>query len=396
MEYISQEEYTERIKEIIRCKNDINYFAEKYFKIINLDKGLMTIKLYPKQKELLSFFVNERRCIVLASRQSSKTTTYTIYLLWLTMFHPEKKVMLLANKLDTCIEICGRIRLAYQYIPSFLKPAVVTWNKAEIEFSNLSVIKGFATASDAARGFSCNCVVCDETAFVPNNVASKVFESIYPVLSSSKKSQFIMVSTPNGADPNNLYYEIWSKANSKNKESNTDGWKPFRFDWWDVPGRDEQWKKNTIASIGEKRFAQEFANEFLTSDSTKKLIPDDIIEKYRIKIQEYKKSNTNQGKDLAIFSQDGTKTYTIRMYHEFNPNRTYLCSSDIAEGIGKDSSVLYIWDITDLSNIKMCLRFSDNTISIMDFAYITNEICKLYANPFLACESNGLAIGYIE
>lgn len=64
----SKEELEFYIKEIARCRRDIKYFAEKYFKIINLDVGLTTIKLYPKQKELLDFFVNEKRCIVLASR----------------------------------------------------------------------------------------------------------------------------------------------------------------------------------------------------------------------------------------------------------------------------------------------------------------------------------------
>jgi len=77
-------EFEHRVREIAKCKRDICYFAEKYFKIINLDKGLMTIDLYEKQKDLLEFFTQEKRCIVLASRQSSKTTTYTIYALWLT------------------------------------------------------------------------------------------------------------------------------------------------------------------------------------------------------------------------------------------------------------------------------------------------------------------------
>ena len=72
VEYITRDEYDRRCKEIARCKRDIVYFAEKYFKIINLDKGLMTIKLYDKQKELLNFFKDEKRCIVCASRQSSK------------------------------------------------------------------------------------------------------------------------------------------------------------------------------------------------------------------------------------------------------------------------------------------------------------------------------------
>lgn len=157
-EKVSDAEFQRRILEIAKCKRDIKYFAEKYFKIINLDKGLMTISLYDKQKELLDFFVNEKRCIVCASRQSSKTTTYTIYLLWLTNFFPEKKVMVLANKLDTALEILSRIRLAYEYLPHFLKASVLVWNKGEIVFGNMSTIKGFATASDSARGFSANCI----------------------------------------------------------------------------------------------------------------------------------------------------------------------------------------------------------------------------------------------
>lgn len=155
---ISKEEFEERIREIARCKRDIVYFAEKYFRIINLDTGLTLIKLYPKQKELLRFFANERRCITLAARQTGKTTTYTIYALWTLIFQCEKKIMLLANKADTALEILGRIKMAYEYLPPWLKPGVVVLNKGEIIFSNKSAIKGFATASDAARGYSANCV----------------------------------------------------------------------------------------------------------------------------------------------------------------------------------------------------------------------------------------------
>ena len=69
---ISKEEFEYRISEIAKCKRDICYFAEKYFRIISLDKGLHIIKLYEKQKELLRFFVNENRCLTLASRQTGK------------------------------------------------------------------------------------------------------------------------------------------------------------------------------------------------------------------------------------------------------------------------------------------------------------------------------------
>lgn len=69
---ISREEFEFRIQEIAKCKRDICYFAEKYFRIISLDKGLHIIKLYEKQKALLRFFVDENRCLTLASRQTGK------------------------------------------------------------------------------------------------------------------------------------------------------------------------------------------------------------------------------------------------------------------------------------------------------------------------------------
>ena len=158
---ISREEFEYRISEIAKCKRDICYFAEKYFRIISLDYGLQIIKPYPKQRDLLRFFVNEKRSIILSSRQSGKTTSYTIFALWTLIFNAEQRIMLLANKADTAIEILSRIQLAYEYLPTWLKPAVVVWNKSEIIFSNKSAIKGFATASDSARGYSANCITGD-------------------------------------------------------------------------------------------------------------------------------------------------------------------------------------------------------------------------------------------
>lgn len=58
--------------------------------------------------------------------------------------------------------------------------------------------------------------------------------------------------------------------------------------WWQVPGHDEAWKLKQIASIGKQRFAQEFNNEFIASSTIHKLIPDDVLERYRMKLSEYK------------------------------------------------------------------------------------------------------------
>ena len=301
--------------------------------------------------------------------------------------------MILANKAATALELLGRIEMGYEYLPHWLKSACLVFNKGEITFANLSSIRAFASSSDGARGFACNVVICDEFAFLPKNVADKLFTSMYPTISSSENGKFIVVSTPNGTD--NLYYDIWCQANSKEVGKNLEGWKPFEMYWYQVPGHDEAWKQKQIAAIGAQRFAQEFDNQFLTKSNNQKLIPDDVLEKYRIKLSEYK-SQGLKPKLQKIVSQAEDELYEFEMWHEFKQNRTYLASADISEGIGGDSSVLYVWDVTDLSNIIMCARFSSNVTSLVQFAYIANKILALYNNPWLAAERNGVSVGMLD
>jgi hypothetical protein len=69
--------------------------------------------------------------------------------------------MICANKLATAIEIMDRIRKAYENLPYWIKPGILTYNKGEIEFANGSTIRACSTSSSAARGSSCNCVIGD-------------------------------------------------------------------------------------------------------------------------------------------------------------------------------------------------------------------------------------------
>ena len=75
-----------------------------------------------------------------------------------------------------------------------------------------------------------NCVILDEFAFLQKNIADKLFTSMFPVISSARNGKFIIVSTPNGTD--NLYYDIWCQANSKEVGKNLEGWKPFEMFWY--------------------------------------------------------------------------------------------------------------------------------------------------------------------
>lgn len=169
-EYIDRVEYERRIKEIVRCSQDILYFAEKYYTIVTLDKGKQIIKLYPKQAELLKLMQKEKRVVTLAVRQSGKTTSYSMFCLWYTMFNTDKAILIAADKQETAVDILSKIKIAYQYIPEWLKPGAAIWNKLGVTFANGSSIKVTATTENAGIGKTINCVIETSTIDVINNI----------------------------------------------------------------------------------------------------------------------------------------------------------------------------------------------------------------------------------
>jgi len=72
-----QIEYSkELLDEYIRCKEDIIYFAEKYFQITTIDDGKINITLWEFQKKILKAFAappeNKKHLILMMPRQQGK------------------------------------------------------------------------------------------------------------------------------------------------------------------------------------------------------------------------------------------------------------------------------------------------------------------------------------
>ena len=388
VEYVTEEQQLEYINELKRCREDIVYFAERFFTIISPQLGKHKIKLYEKQKQLLRAMVDKTRVISCASRQVGKTTTYTIFALHQTIFYPEQKILIAANKKDTALEILSRIQLAYEHLPNWLKPGVVEYNKGNMKFSNLSAITGVATGSTSARGSSANILILDEFSFVPQNICKEFWNSVYPVISSSSKSKVIIVSTPNGVG--NLYHTIWEKSQTGDIDDEGQGWYGVRIDWWDVPGRDKKWKKQQIDALGEADFEVEFGNSFISS-TTPKLVNERLMQKFR----QFLDKHEGFGKTIKLDMYEGKK-FEIRIYHKFREDRSYLLSADVGEGVGKDYSVCYIWDVTDTSNITMCAKFSSNNTSTSEFAYVISRMYHFYGRPWMAIEANSIGRSVID
>ena len=131
----------------------------------------------------------------MACRQSGKSISSVVYLLWYACFHPEKTIAILANKGAIAREMLARITLALENLPYFLQPGCKALNKGSIEFSNNSKIVANATSASSIRGLSVNLLFLDEFAFVDND--AQFYTSTYPVVTSGKDTQINICSTAN-------------------------------------------------------------------------------------------------------------------------------------------------------------------------------------------------------
>ena len=135
---VVQEWTKEEITEYRKCMQSPAYFARTYCKIISLDSGLVPFNLYDYQANMFEHFNEHRFSIVLACRQSGKSISSVVYLLWYAIFHSEKTIAILANKGATAREMLARITLALENLPFFLQPGCKALNKGSIEFRNNS------------------------------------------------------------------------------------------------------------------------------------------------------------------------------------------------------------------------------------------------------------------
>lgn len=355
-----QQQWTEyQVREYAKCMQDPAYFARTYVKIINLDKGLVNFDLYPYQEKMFDHFNNNRFSIVLACRQSGKSISSVVYLLWYAIFHPEKTIAILANKGATAREMLSRVTLALENLPFFLQPGCRGLNKGSIEFSNNSRIIASATSGSSIRGMSVNLLFLDEFAFVER--AAEFYTSTYPVISSGTGTKVIITSTANGIG--NTFHKIWEGALQKTNE-----FKPFTVNWWDVPGRDEDWKRQTISNTSQLQFDQEFGNTFFGTGDT--LINAETLLSLRAKPP----VKILEGGDVKI-------------YEETVKDHEYIMTVDVAKGRGQDYSTFNVFDIS-VRPFRQVAVYRNNTISPILFPDVIYKFAKVYNKAYVVIESN--------
>ena len=369
------------IDEIIKCKNDWKHFAQNYYHITSLDEGVIKIKTRYYQDNIINNFINNRFNIVLSSRQSGKSTSYEIFCLWYVLFQESKTIAILANKLETAVGILSKIKMAYELLPNYLKQGVKKWNEKSIEMENGCKIIASATSSSAIRSKSVNVLILDEQAFVPTKQWEKFYSSVYPTISSSQDSKIIIVSTPNGL---NQFYKFWNDAIKGVEGIAGKGNKfiPYRVDWWEVPGRDEAWKQETIANTSQKEFDTEYGNCFQGSAAT-------LLESHIFNTLSAIEPLDNSKLILTGIAKK-YQNY-LKIYNTPEENHTYIVSLDAAkmtENSNGDAISIQILDITHFPFKQVGTLLISEGVSYLEMDDVAIAIAELYNKAYLFIENN--------
>jgi hypothetical protein len=198
--------------EYVRCQKDNHYAFKTYLETYdNTVSKFVPLELFPDQISLLTDYENFNENIALKYRQAGVSTVTAAWiskkLAFAKKIKPEK-ILIIANKLDTSLEMANKIRTFVGQWPSWVGIDFSPEKNSQKHYklNNGCEVKAVATSKDALRGFTPTILVFDEAAFIEAD--SDFWAACMASLSTGGK--VIVISTPNGHDP--IYYEIYDQS----------------------------------------------------------------------------------------------------------------------------------------------------------------------------------------
>lgn len=265
------------------------------------------------------------------SHNSGKSITVACYLSWLYNFHKNLNIGIVANRGAQAREFLQNVKDIISRLPIWLMQGTTIWNKRDIANELGSRILTDVPGSDSFRGYTVNCLVCDEAAFVKTSVWEEFADSIFPSQSALAWKKNIIISTAKGL---NHFYDIVQRAKLEDMQPNSKT-AFIEVHWDEVPRYDskgnlmepEEFKRQIIKRYGRVYFEQNYGNSFVGSSET--LIAPEVLAELQHK------------NPIAVWDD------MLRLYYEPQQNHTYIMSVDAAKE-GKDYFAIQVIDVTEM------------------------------------------------
>jgi hypothetical protein len=202
----------EQLKEYARIIKDTPYALRTYLQTYdNTQKKYVPMDLFPDQLQLIQDYEDYNENITKKYRQAGVTTVTAAWLSKkLQLAKPEnpERVLIIANKRDTAIEMANKVRNFLEQWPEWLNVGFSPDKNSESRFrlNNGCEVKAVATSADALRGYTPTVLIFDEAAYIE---AGEDFWAA-SMASLSTGGKIILISTPNGYDP--IYYGVYDQS----------------------------------------------------------------------------------------------------------------------------------------------------------------------------------------
>jgi hypothetical protein len=218
------------LMEYAKCMKSTPYALKTYLQTYdNTQQKYVPLELFPDQVSLVEDYENYNENIALKYRQAGVSTVTAAWsskkLVFAKKNKPEK-ILIIANKLDTAVEVANKIRGFTDQWPNWVGVGFSVEKNSQRHFklTNGCEVKAVATSKDALRGYTPTILIFDEAAYIEAD--DDFWAACMASLSTGGK--VIVVSTPNGFDP--IYYEIYDQALKGMNE-----FKISEMVWWKDP-----------------------------------------------------------------------------------------------------------------------------------------------------------------
>ena len=198
--------------EYAKCVKDTPYALKTYLQTYdNTQSKYVPLELFNDQVTLVNDYDSSEENIALKYRQAGVSTVTSAWaskrLVFARKEKPEK-ILIIANKMDTAVEMANKVRSFVEQWPKWLGVTFSAEKNSQRHFklTNGCEVKAVATSKDALRGYTPTILIFDEAAYI--NADEDFWSACMASLSTGGK--VIVISTPNGFDP--IYYSIYSQA----------------------------------------------------------------------------------------------------------------------------------------------------------------------------------------
>lgn len=356
-------------EEIRKCRNSPSYFLYNYGFVQDPNLGKIPFKLYDYQQRVLGLFLKHPFNIILKSRQMGISWLVAGYALWMCLFFPEKRVLMISIKDLTAKALLRKVRFIYKNLPDFLRLELVDDNKSKMSWINDSEIESVPTSEEAGRSESLSLLIIDEAAFV--RWIDQIWMSAYPTLATGGSA--IILSTPNGIG--NFYADLWWGAiEGRNL------FHPIRLHWW--YRYNKKWFEAQKRNLSQLQMAQEVLGDFITSGN---LVFD--ITALRV-LQEECSMIT----PVEILHPENNSRGKCGLYIFEKPEgENYILSVDLAGGVGGDFHAAHV---TEADTGRQVAEYRSG-VSLSVFNDRVFELGQMYNYALAAIEKNNMGIATI-